>query len=362
MESHIVLGSLYGDEGKGRTVDYLCSKSSNPIVVRFSGGQQAGHTVIRDGIKHIHSNFGAGTLQGVQTYFTEHTTFYPVTIMREHKKLIEKGIKNVKLIIHPLAKLTTPLDVFANRSCDSNLSHGTCGLGIGKTMKRNEGPVKIHAIDLSQTNILRCKLDAVKSVYNYGEFTPDEEQEWEDFNEALDYINKFVIIANYEYLRQFDSLIFEGSQGILLDMDHGVFPNVTYSNTTSKNAHKVLDYLRCYKRNLYYITRSYLTRHGSGYFIEEPLNLKNNEEEINVNNKYQKEFKVANMDYNLLNYAIEIDNIYSSDIFKITSKNLVVTCLDQLENFKFDYSKLNRKFTSIYECDSPKAESIKQIK
>ena len=229
-------------------------------------------------------------------------------------------------------------------------------------MKRNEGPIKIHAIDLAQRNLLRGKLDGVESVYNYGELTPDEEQEWVDFNEALNYINKFVIVAGYEYLRQFSELIFEGSQGILLDMDHGVFPNVTYANTTSKNAHEVLDYLRVYKRHIYYVTRSYLTRHGSGYFVEEPLNLINNEEEINVNNKYQKEFKVANMNYGLLNYAIEIDNIYSGNIFKTTSKNLVVTCLDQLEDFEFDYSKLGRKFNSIYECDSPRAESIKQIK
>lgn len=359
MESHIVLGSLYGDEGKGRTVDYLCSKSKNPIVVRFSGGQQAGHTVIRDGVKHTHSNFGAGTLQGVETYFTEDTTFYPPTIMREHRKLVAKGVRNVKLVLHPLSKMTTPYDVFANRTCGDNLSHGTCGLGIGKTMKRNEGPIKVFAIDMAREDLLNEKIDQVKDFYSHVYYSSEENDEWKDWELALEYIKKFTTVKGYEYLRNFDTLVFEGSQGILLDMDHGVFPNVTFSNTTSKNAHKVLDYLRIHTRHIYYITRSYLTRHGSGYFVEEPINLINTEEEINVNNKYQREFKVANMDYDLLNYAIDIDSIYSSDVFKISSKNLVVTCLDQLENFEFDYSKLKRNFNNIYECDSPRAESIK---
>ena len=138
MKARIVLGCGYGDEGKGITTDFLCSHASDPIVIRFSGGQQAGHTVIRDGVKHIHSNFGSGTLQNVPTYFTEHTTFYPATILRERARLKAIGIDNPFIAFHPLAKLTTPYDVFANRSCDETMSHGTCGLGVGKTMKRNE--------------------------------------------------------------------------------------------------------------------------------------------------------------------------------------------------------------------------------
>ena len=79
----IVIGLGYGDEGKGRTVDYLCSQNPNSIVVRFSGGQQAGHTVMTNGIKHIFSNYGAGTLQGCPTYISEHATIYPLTMLME---------------------------------------------------------------------------------------------------------------------------------------------------------------------------------------------------------------------------------------------------------------------------------------
>ncbi len=354
QRAHIVLGSGYGDEGKGLTTDFLCSKLTNPIVIRFSGGQQAGHTVIKDGIKHIHSNFGAGTLREVPTYFTEHTTFYPVTIQREADVLMDKGIINIELILHPLAKLTTPYDVYANRTCSTNLSDGTCGLGIGKTMKRNEeSPFKLYAIDLLHTETLKLKLESIKNNY-YKELEDSEElkKEVEAFYSAVEKINWRV--KGYDFLKNFDNLIFEGSQGILLDMHHGVFPNVTFSNTTSKNAHEVLDKLgvKDKNRSTFYATRTYHTRHGSGFFKEEEINLVNNEEEINVLNKFQKEFKVAPMNYDLLNHALRIDSIYSKG--KI---NLVATCNDQYE--KLDYSKIDFSFDKIIESYSPESKDFK---
>jgi len=151
MKAHIVLGTQYGDEGKGRTVDYLCSTLKNPLVVRFCGGQQVGHTVIRNGIKHIHSNFGSGSLLDIPTYYSEFTTIYPLTIEREEKILKAKGL-NPKIILHPLTMLTTPFDVHANRLDSIDLENGTCGLGIGKTMKRNESPFKLYAVDLLNVN------------------------------------------------------------------------------------------------------------------------------------------------------------------------------------------------------------------
>ena len=87
MKGFVVLGTTFGDEGKGLTTDYLCKQYEDSIVVRFSGGQQAGHNVQIGDKRHIHSNFGAGTLRGVPSYFSEHTTFYPVTMMREAEKL-----------------------------------------------------------------------------------------------------------------------------------------------------------------------------------------------------------------------------------------------------------------------------------
>jgi adenylosuccinate synthase len=358
MKANIVVGVGYGDEGKGITTDFLCSKAKNPIAIRYSGGQQAGHTVMLGDKKHIHSNFASGTLRGVPSYFTEHTVFYPATIARELQVLKEKGI-TPRLVIHPLAKMTTPWDVFENRTDRINLSNGSCGLGINKTMKRNETPFKLYAVDLLNPELLKQKIDNIAKIY-YNHEKPmltlnnDRYAEVKDFYDAIKNIKWE--IKDYEFLREFDELIFEGSQGVMLDMDHGVFPNVTHANTTSKNAHDVLDKLGVTKRHVYYITRCYSTRHGSGPFPDVKMDLVNTEEEINVFNEFQKEFKTAPIDYRLLNQALAYDSIYSNG--KVKSKNLVVTCLDQIPDFEFDYKQLNTSFSSVYESNSPKSENF----
>lgn len=344
MEAFIVIGMGYGDEGKGLTTDYLCSKLNNVVNIRFSGGQQAGHTVVKDGLEHTFSNFGAGTLRGAATYFTEHTTIYPVTIMREFEVMMKKGMEAPSLTIHPLARVTTPYDVFANRVDFENCYDGTCGLGIGKTMKRNEGPNKIYAVDLLNPKTLMEKVNNLKNYY--GEFLDPTtgmlgfedligfSLEMKEFRTAI--FNLQYRIKGYEYLKNFDNLVFEGSQGVLLDMDHGVFPNVTYANTTSKNAQEVLDNLNCYNRHMFYVTRAYHSRHGAGTFKNEPIVLKNNETEHNQSNQFQGDFKVGKMDYDLLNHAFRVESIYSNS-FKATSKSIVITCTDQIaEEDTFD--------------------------
>lgn len=352
MKANIILGLGFGDEGKGITTDFLCSQAKNPIVIRYSGGQQAGHTVMLGDKKHIHSNFASGTLRGVPSYFTEHTVFYPATIARELKVLKGKGV-NPRLVIHPLAKMTTPWDVFDNRNDKDNLSNGSCGLGINKTMKRNETPFKLYAVDLLNPSILFMKVHNIaKMYYGFEKMNKKESLEVQDFIEAINEITWE--IRDYDFLKAYDELIFEGSQGVMLDMDHGVFPHVTHANTTSKNAHDVLDKLNITDRHVYYITRCYSTRHGSGPFPDFKMDLVNTEEEINVFNEYQKEFKTAPINYKMLNQALAIDSIYSDG--KVKSKNLIVTCLDQRPNFEFDYDGLNITFSSIYESRSPKSE------
>lgn len=331
----VVIGLGYGNEGKGRTVDYLCFQNPNSIVVRFSGGQQVGHTVMtEDGKKHIFSNFGSGTLRGCPTYFSEHTTIYPLTILKEYKVLQEKGI-TPELVIHPMANLTTPFDVLANRNCKDNLSHGTCGLGVGKTMMRqNDTPYKLYAIDLLNPELLVTKLEEIKKFYN---ISYEENIEYVDkWLEALVNINWH--IQDYSYLYD-KSLIFEGSQGVLLDKDHGVFPHVTYANTTSKNAIEICERLGYKRVDVYGVTRTYSTRHGNGPFLEQELDLKNTEEETNVLNEYQGRFKVGMLDYDLLAHAIMIDRLYSKRLQGFFT--LVVTCIDQYPEFKSELLDFN---------------------
>lgn len=359
MKAHIVLGMQFGDEGKGRTVDYLTSHSPNPIVVRFSGGQNCGHTVVKDGIKHIFGNFGSGTLRGAPSYFSEHCCIYLNAISREKEILEEKGF-TPDLYVHPLTKMTTPYDIVFNQILERKNNHGSCGVGIGTTMKRhlNTG-YKLHAMDLKYPSIFEAKLLNIKNYYialveQSGMYVRDflEACELAERNFDLAIKENLFEIRDYDFLTDYEDIIFEGSQGILLDMDHGFFPNVTYANTTSKNAIEILKLIEYpFAVNTYYITRCYQTRHGNGWMSnQEPIELINNEEEINVLNQWQGMFKIGELDYNLLNYALEIDNQYNP--FKI-NKNLVITCLDQRPDFSFDYTKLKQSFGTKITFSSP---------
>ena len=368
-KSYLVVGSGFGDEGKGITTDYLCRKNpTSTIVVRFSGGQQAGHNVKIGNVSHVHSNYGSGTLRGVPSYFSEHCTVYPVTMLMEKIVLYKKGI-NPELYIHPLANITTPADIAYNRLREKKLGHGSCGLGVGATMTRSlTTGYKLFAIDLTNERILNEKLksihqyylDSMLEVYSVSDFMYFNEiydNEMEYFHKSIERIT--FNVKSYEFLKKYENIVFEGSQGILLDMDHGVFPNVTYSNTTSKNALTICEKIGIFDIEIYYPTRCYHTRHGEGWMSnKEEIELINNQDEINVFNEWQKDFKVGEMDYSLLNYALDVDNIYSEGIKKI----LVVTCLDQRPDFKFNYDKLNMKFDKVLNSFSPDSKDFKEIK
>ncbi len=352
--AQIVIGLGFGDEGKGITTDFLAKQNPESIVIRFSGGQQAAHTVMIGDKKHVHSSFASGALRGLPSYYSEHCTIHPVFLFNEKEELEEKR-GNVELHIHPLAKITTPFDVWQNRNNVRNLDHGTCGKGVGATMKRNEGQYKLYAIDLiAPRQMLLEKLE--KIAYYYGFLNESEiDAEVDHYLEIIDKIKWN--ISDYSFLENYSNLIFEGSQGILLDMDHGVFPNVTYANTTSKNAIEICQKLKIEDVQMYYVTRSYSTRHGSGWMANErELKLKNNEEETCVYNDFQKELRTGDLDYDLLNYSLKLDAAYSLN----AKRNLVVTCMDQIE-VDYEFEKITTEFKEIYGSFSPDSKDFKQI-
>ena len=187
IKSKIVLGLGFGDCGKGITTDFLCSKEdpSSTIVVRFSGGQQCGHNVKIGDRSHVHSNYGSGTLRGVPSYFSEHCTIYPVTMYREKQYLKRLGIEP-ELYIHPLANLTSPADVAYNKWREKRLNHGSCGLGVGATMTRNETTgYKLYAIDLLNQSTLSEK---IINIYNYyrGQIVLENVLDDDYFNQEFD--------------------------------------------------------------------------------------------------------------------------------------------------------------------------------
>ena len=339
MKTSIVIGLGFGDEGKGITTDYLCRQSQKPLVVRFSGGHQAGHTVVTDtGQRHVFSSFGSGTLLGAPTYWSKYCTLYPFAFHNELNALQEADF-HPTIFVDALTMVTTPFDVFHNRDLEKTNAHGSCGVGFGATVERNEGPYKLYVQDLFYPKVLEQKLSAIADYYEaktenkgLGSQLTEELSQFKEHIQAIlphirlvqekTFFRKIVKTATY------DHLIFEGSQGILLDMDHGFFPNVTRAHTSSRNAMSILERNHIGMPEVYYVTRAYQTRHGNGYLSNEDLmlDITPNPEETNRYNPWQGPLRVARLDIDLLNYALQCDRNYSG----LAQKHLIITCMDQL--------------------------------
>ncbi|MEZ5041921.1 MAG: adenylosuccinate synthetase [Saprospiraceae bacterium] len=336
MKTHIILGLGYGDEGKGISTDYLCQKSERPLVIRFSGGHQAGHTVVtEDGSRHVFSSFGAGSLRGAPTYWSRFCTLYPINYCHEWLSLVQGGHRPT-LFVDALTPITTPYDVFFNRRMEQTNAHGSCGLGFGATMARQLTPYKLYAQDLSYPLVLAQKLKAIATYYQEQNSQAFESAAFKEsliqFEQAvIGMKDTFQLVHEKAFFKQphYSDLIFEGSQGILLDMDFGFFPNVTRCSTTSKQAFSLITDNHLPVPEVYYITRAYQTRHGNGFLSNEkfPLHFLPNPQETNQYNPWQGHQRCSILDLDMINYALGCDQNFSAGL----KKHLVVTCLDQLK-------------------------------
>ena len=360
----IVLDLGFGDSGKGVTVDYLARLNpQESLVVRFSGGHQVGHTVQIGDFIHTFSNFGAGTLRGVPSYYTKYTTMFPPAILMEYQHIKQF---NPHLIFDPLAMVTTAYDIAFNRAREKLLQHGSCGVGFGATIDRNLDGVKLFVKDMSYGWVFKEKLQGIKHYYLektrgtdlYDGFA-EESKNIDDssFMQLSKECSQLYSVENFFTVKScYKHLIFEGSQGIMLDQEHGIFPHVTRSSTTAENALKILDEfsVKTNEIDIYYVTRCYQTRHGNGPMSNsQSVVLQNKESEANQNNQYQGAFRVAELDCELLNYALSCDAAYH-EARKI-NKILVVTCLDQRPEFDLEriLVKLSSCFYKVYKNYSP---------
>ena len=369
----IVIDLGFGDAGKGLTTDFLASQEPDKsLVVRFSGGHQVGHTVTTESLTHTFSNFSSGTLQGLPTYYSEHTTLFPPAILQEGRFL---AAYNPVLYLHPLAMVTTIYDIAYNRAVEKQQQHGSCGLGFGATIARNAEEVCFFANDLQFPWVMQQRLNSInhyyknKLLHQNPEVTAYYEKELRGYDEAFfvescQQIQSFYSITTLStFAQSFEHFIFEGSQGILLDTRHGFFPHTTWSATTSKNAMQLIkDHLDATAVEVYYVTRCYQTRHGNGPMADTPaVHLQNHEKEANVTNEFQGEFRTQALAEHLLEYVLQCDAVYHQDI-EVT-KNLMLTCLDQLPDFSVPelLKQLPVRFKNVYGSYGPSSKSIQKI-
>lgn len=358
----IVIGMGFGDEGKGFYTDYLCSESKNPLVVRFSGGHQVGHTVIQEnGTKHVFSNFGSGTFRGAPTYWSPFCTVSPISLMNELDVLLSKGVEP-KLFIDENCPITTPFDIQKNRLSEDINQHGSVGVGFGSTIKREENFYSLTFIDLYYPEILKAKLNAIADYYRYSVIDGDSIDKF--LNACEEIVRSRYIKKVIEFPTVGENIIFEGSQGLLLDQHYGFFPNVTRANIGGKNAFKILNENFLIQQNsdieFHLITRAYQTRHGNGFMTNEhiPHKIIKNPDETNIENQYQGKFRISLLDVSLLEYALHKDNY----IKNAQNKTLVITCSDHIkDDIRFTYEGKTIKCLNI-EDFTDKVSSILNIK
>lgn len=328
IRNQIVLGSLFGDEGKGNVVQWLCKNSDKPIVVRFSGGPQAGHRVVYKDKSHVCSSWGSGVLLGVPTYLYKSVFIDPICIYNEYKTLIKEGIEVPKLYINPDCRIITPYDVLSDSINERVKHNGTCGKGIHACFKRNKDKVTFSARMCPY--VKEYANVALQIVKNYHNLEQDTELE-NLFKEACTFIKEHpetFVIGTY-YPDEVDTVIWEGSQGLLLDMERGFMPHCTPSKVGLNGIPE-----KCLENaEVYLVMRPYLTRHGNGY---NPYSMDLGmyftlEEPSNTNDGPQGEFKTGPFDYSIFKRAVErhcLDNYSETYHCKF---NIVLTHWDCLK-------------------------------
>lgn len=341
MKAHVVIGAGFGDEGKGKMVDFLASRTDNAVVVKCNGGAQAAHTVQVEGQRTIFHHIGSGHLAGADTYLEKEFIVNPILFNEEFNLLPKNG----KIVCHPECRVTTPYDMIYNQALEmqrGDNKHGSCGLGINATVDRHE-KIPFHAFALASTNEIRRILtytkdllrDKIKKEHINQEvlfealrnsFIIDEKfiQDCHLFYERTQYSNERFLIGR--------EIIFEMAQGLLLDEHHEWFPYVTRSRTGLDNVIAMLPKIPSITElRVTYMTRAYATRHGAGPFPTEHEWKCNLQDETNLFNKWQGFLRFGYLDLDLLFKTIEGDINKAKDKIPVT-ETLCVTCVDQVSN------------------------------
>lgn len=347
MKAHIVVGSNFGDEGKGKCVDFLTSFLENSIVVRANGGSQVGHTVVANGNRHVFHHFGSGHYNNVPTYFSKHFITNPIIFLKE---FIELGYH--KCFVNSNSIVTTPYDMMLNQAQEFSRTnrHGSCGMGIHETILRSEKPNYKITVDDLKKDFKDRFVYLIEEYYipefekrNLEMFPHDMNGMIENFTQdCLGFLNHVEIVED-DILKNFDNVVFENGQGLLLDQDHYFFPHVTHSKTGVKNPSEILKGLDIFAADVYYCTRPYFTRHGAGPLPNEVSGklFDSIVDETNIPNEFQGTLRFAPFDLNLLKETIENDlRTETSMNFK---KNVFVSCLDQIPNGEVFLKTLSEK-------------------
>jgi adenylosuccinate synthase len=277
MANVVVVGSQWGDEGKGKIVDWLSERAD--VVVRYQGGHNAGHTLVIDGISYKLALLPSGVVRGKLSVIGNGVVVDPHHFVRELEKLAEQGVHvspdTLKIAENAPLILSLHRDLDATReSANSGLKIGTTRRGIGPAYEDKVGRRAIRLIDLGEPETLMPKIERLLGHHNalrrgMGLAEIGADSIYEELTSVADRILPFmdqVWRVLDERRRGGARILFEGAQGALLDNDHGTYPFVTSSNTVAGQAAAGSGLGPTAIGYVLGITKAYTTRVGEGPF------------------------------------------------------------------------------------------------
>lgn len=277
----VVLGTQWGDEGKGKIVDLLTDRAD--AVVRFQGGHNAGHTLVCDGEKTVLHLIPSGILRAdVQCLIGNGVVLAPDALLKEIEELEARGVPvRQRLRLSPACPLILPYHVALDLAREDRRGAekiGTTGRGIGPAYEDKAARRGLRLGDLQDPARFESKLREVMDFHNfqlreyYKVATVDVEgvlAETLAFGEQLLPMMDDVTARLHQMRAESRNILFEGAQGSLLDIDHGTYPFVTSSNTTAGGTATGSGFGPLYLDYVLGITKAYTTRVGSGPFPTE---------------------------------------------------------------------------------------------
>ena len=354
-----VIGLQWGDEGKGKIVDYLSEDFD--LVVRYQGGNNAGHTVIVDDTTYKLNLIPSGVIRGKICFLGQGVVLDPNHFSNEYDQ-IKKKINNPEVYLSSNISLILDyhkqLDKINESILNTEKKIGTTSKGIGPAYQDKVGRKSIKLYDLKSKKIIEEKMHSIKKFYDpilesFNESKINIEQTIQDLLIFYDVVNE-LIVDNSQIKKEFKNkkILFEGAQGALLDLDHGSYPFVTSSNTVSSNI--VIGSALQVDYQTVGIFKAYATRVGNGPFPSELFDDIGDyiaEKGVEIGTVTKRKRRCGWLDLVSLKYSCEINRVNELCMTK-------ADVLNNLSEIKVCKSYNSKKYEDVNFSESDILESL----
>ena len=354
-----VIGLQWGDEGKGKIVDFLSEKFD--LVVRYQGGNNAGHTVIVKNLTYKLNLIPSGVIRGKVCFLGQGIVLDPEHFLKEYQQICDK-VSKPKIYLSSNIPLILPYHKQLDKINESILlgedKIGTTAKGIGPAYQDKVGRKSIKLYDLKSSEKVREKLENIKKFYDpilnaYNEETINIDHYISILDNFYKDVSPLIVDNNYIKMNfNLNNILFEGAQGALLDLDHGSYPFVTSSNTISSNivigSGLQVDY------QTLGIFKAYATRVGNGPFPSELFDEIGDyiaETGVEFGTVTKRKRRCGWLDLVSLKYSCQVNRVNELCITKID-------VLNKLKEIKICKSYQGHSFEEINFNDSDSLKSL----